>query len=189
MKISRLRKTAPGITFALNIGIALFSVNVSLNAKLTHHSVDGKGIHPDALVALATASLTDRITRGIDHSPARGNVHGQDGSLEGKKPYTAAIDLSTKNLTDTQIKQQLARLATLGFIAWYRMPGHDGWPKKRRPHIHAVWVACHLKPRLQRQVASWLAGRNGLALDCPYAYWQPRQDAREAIRRSLGAQF
>ena len=187
MRIDRLRKALPRSAFAMGACITFLFVGVSLHARQDIHAMGRKGIHPDALAALAGASLAERITRGIDRSPGRWNVHGQDGTFTGRKPYTAAVDLSIRALSDVQIKEELACLAAIGFIAWYRKPGHDGWPRRKRPHIHAVWVACRLKRNLMRQVASWLDGRNGLASDAPYAFWQPTQDVKEAIRQRLGA--
>jgi hypothetical protein len=137
------------------------------------------GLHPDALRALDSLAMRHRITQGINHSPARGNVHDTDGTINGN-PYTGAADLSVRCLSEAQVKMLLDQLARLGFAAWYRKDGLDDWVGPR--HIHAVWAGCRLKPRLQKQVESWLAGRNGLGSDRAYAFWQSAAEAKEKVR-------
>jgi hypothetical protein len=137
-----------------------------------------KGLHPDALAALRNIKAAHRITQGINHEVARGNVHDTDGTINGK-PYTGAVDISVRCLTAAQIQQFLGQLTDAGFAAWYRKPGADGWTGP--PHIHAIWAACSLKEVLRRQVTSWLAGNNGLGGNTPYAFWQPSVRTREKV--------
>jgi hypothetical protein len=138
-----------------------------------------KGLHPSALSALRDIAVAHRMTQGINHVMSRGNVHYTDGSLNGQ-PYTGAADISVRCLTAAQIKTLLARLAEVGFAAWYRKPGEDDWTGP--PHIHAVWAGCSLKPILQRQVRSWLDGRNGLGSDAVYKFWQPSTALKEKLK-------
>lgn len=137
-----------------------------------------KGLHPGALSALEGISLAHRITNSLNTSPKRGNVHNADGTVNGQ-PYTGAVDISVRCLTEEQIKSLTGRLADSGFAAWYRKPGQDGW--NGDPHIHAVWAGCSLKPVLRKQVESWLAGRNGLASDRVYQFWQPSDEMKAKV--------
>lgn len=138
-----------------------------------------QGLHPDAYAALRSLDLAHRITQGINHSPAKGNVHDTDVTIGGVA-YTAAVDISVRCLTEAQIKTLLADLAGLGFAGWYRRDGRDGWSGP--PHIHAVWAGCRLKPFLQYQIDSWLEGNNGLGANEPYRFWRPSQDLKEKVR-------
>jgi hypothetical protein len=137
-----------------------------------------KGLHPAALAALRGVAVAHRITQGINNPVAPGNVHYTDGTIKGQ-PYTGAADISVRCLTAQQIRTLLERLAAAGFAAWYRKPGEDDWTGP--PHIHAVWAGCSLKPVLQQQVRSWLDGKNGLASNRPYQFWQPSAGTREKV--------
>jgi hypothetical protein len=139
-----------------------------------------QGLHPDAFSSLQGLAVAHRITQGINHSPDRGNVHDTDGTFNGK-PYTGAVDISVRCLTQAQIKSLLAGLANLGFAAWYRKAGQDGWSGP--PHIHAVWAGCRLKSILQEQVDSWLDGRTGLSSNETYRFWQAPQEVKEKVRK------
>ncbi len=95
------------------------------------------------------------------------------------KPYTGAVDISVRCLSQAQIRTLLSRLAEAGFAGWYRKDGQDGWTGP--PHIHAIWAGCRLKPVLQQQVKEWLAGGNGLFSNRPYQFWQPSAEIREKL--------
>ena len=138
------------------------------------------GLHPEAFSRLQSLSLAHRITQGINHSPERGNVHDTDVTIGGK-PYTGAVDISVRCLTEAQIKSLLADLANLGFAAWYRNTGHDGWSGPR--HIHAVWTGCRLKSVLQYQVEEWLDGKTGLFSNERYQFWQASPEMKESVRK------
>ena len=138
-----------------------------------------KGLHPEALAALRGMAVAHRVTQGINHSTTRGNVHNSDGIIKGQ-PYTGAADISVRCLSAEQIKTLLERLADAGFAAWYRKPGEDDWTGPS--HIHAVWAGCSLKPVLQQQVRSWLDGKNGLASNRPYQFWQPSAGLRDKVQ-------
>jgi len=138
-----------------------------------------QGLHPEALSALRSQTIAHRVTQGINHRVERGNVHDTDGMINGT-PYTGAVDISVRCLTNAQIQSMLGRLAGLGFAGWYRKEGQDGWVGP--PHIHAVWAGCRLKPVLQRQVEAWLQGKNGLGSDTQYQFWQPSSQMREKVR-------
>jgi hypothetical protein len=137
------------------------------------------GLHPDAFAALSKQSLAHRITQGINHSVDRGNVHDTDGTIQGTA-YTGAADISVRCLSAAQIQELLGRLADLGFAAWYRKQGQDGWTGP--PHIHAVFAGCRLKPVLRQQVESWLLSRNGLGGDQLYMFWQPSSAMKDKLR-------
>ena len=138
-----------------------------------------EGLHPDAYSALRSQVIAHRITQGINHSSDQGNVHNTDGIINGSA-YTGAVDISVRCLTGGQIKTLLGHLANLGFAAWRRQEGKDGWTGP--PHIHAVWAGCRLKPVLRQQVESWLNGRNGLGSDQPYQFWQPSSEMKDTLR-------
>lgn len=137
------------------------------------------GLHPEALGALKGLALGHRITQGINDAVERGNVHGSDGFINGKA-YTAAADISVRCLSEAQIRTLLDRLADVGFAAWYRKDGQDGW--NGPPHIHAVFAGCRLKPVLHLQVEDWLRGGTGLSRNEAYKFWQPSRPAREKLR-------
>ena len=84
------------------------------------------------------------------------------------QPYSAATDISVSGLSQTQIRNLLEKLAKVGFAAWYRQSGHDGWSGVN--HIHAVYANCKMKSSLRSQVRSWLAGRNGLVSNTIYHF-------------------
>lgn len=140
---------------------------------------NNKGLHPEALLALRGVAVAHRVTQGMNNSATRGNVHQTDGTSKGQ-PYTGAVDISVRCLTVEQIKTLLGRLTDAGFAAWYRKPGEDGWTGPS--HIHAVWAGCALKPVLQQQVRSWLDGKNGLASNTHYQFWQPSAGAKEKVQ-------
>jgi hypothetical protein len=140
------------------------------------------GLHPDAHAALSGIEVAHRITQGINHSSDRGNVHGTDVTIRDQR-YTAAVDISVRCLTETQIRTLLASLASVGFAGWYRKDGQDDW--RGPPHIHAIWSGSPLKPVLRRQVESWLEGKNGLGPNRPYRFWQPDPQAKEEVRSRL----
>ena len=139
---------------------------------------NSSGLHPDAHAALKRLSMDHRVTQGINHSSDRGNVHNTDVTINGK-PYTGAVDISVRCLTEPQIRTLLAGLAGAGFAAWFRKPGEDDWTGP--PHIHAIWVACPLKRVLRQQVESWLRGTNGLGTDQPYAFWKPSAEMSRTV--------
>ena len=139
-----------------------------------------EGLHPEAYSKLKKLAIAHRITQGINHSSERGNVHDTDLTVDGK-PYTGAVDISVRCLTQRQIKVLLGDLADLGFASWYRTPGKDGWSGP--PHIHAVWAGCRLKPVLRSQVEDWLEGKNGLASNEPYQFWQALPEMKEKVRK------
>jgi hypothetical protein len=177
------------IYLVLNASLALASVRSMQQAVNPPWSPDAQcrlnpahpnGLHPSALSALQTLSLAHRITQGMNNSSDRGNVHQTDLVISGK-PYTGAVDISVRCLTEAQIRTLLGRLANIGFAAWYRKQGQDGWTGP--PHIHAVWAGCSLKPILREQVESWLNGGNGLfSRDAVYRFWQPSAELKEKVR-------
>jgi hypothetical protein len=126
------------------------------------------GLHPRASDALRAAGVRAwRIVQTIGNAPASAGYHLPDGSVNGHL-YTAAVDLSVRGLSDTQIRNLLERLAKVGFAGWYRENGHDGWVGAN--HIHAVYANCKMKTVLRAQVHSWLLGRNGLVSNTIYRF-------------------
>jgi hypothetical protein len=155
----------------------------SPNARCKLNPARPAGLHPEAHAALQKRSIAHRITQGINHAQERRNVHDTDGTINGKA-YTGAVDISVRCLSAAQIQTMLSNLAELGFAGWYRKDGEDGWSGPN--HIHAIWAGCRLKPILQRQVESWLAGQTGLGSNQPYRFWQPPAPLRNTVRQLYG---
>ncbi len=140
------------------------------------------GLHPDASDRLRCAGVpAERITQTIGNAAASAGTHAADGTASGLA-YSAATDISTRGLSTADIHALLDRLANQGFAAWYRWPGHDGWPSSEAPHIHAIYVGCRMKASLRSQVTSWLAGRNGLVSNTLYGFHSWTTAQRSLIR-------
>ena len=138
------------------------------------------GLHPRASDGLRTAGVAAwRITQTIGNAPASAGYHAQDGTVNGH-PYTAAVDLSVSGLSTTQIHNLLERLAKVGFAAWYRRNGQDGWVGAT--HIHAVYANCKMKSQLRAQVRSWLVGRNGLVSNTLYKFHKFSATAKSIVK-------
>src|SRR5437868_4607787 len=121
------------------------------------------GLHPRASDALRSIGITaSRIMQTIGNAAASAGTHAQDGVVDGH-PYSAATDISVKGLTESQVRTLVARLDSLGFAAFYRNPGHDGWPSSEIRHMHVVFAGARMKSSLRAQISDFLAGRNGLA--------------------------
>jgi hypothetical protein len=111
------------------------------------------------------------ISQTIGNAAASAGTHAQDGT-SGGFAYCAATDLRTAGLTNAQVKTLLNKLANEGFAAFFRNPGHDGWPSSEVRHIHAIYVGVPMKSALRAQVRDWLNGKNGLASHTTYSFWQ-----------------
>jgi len=143
------------------------------------------GLHPTASDRLRCAGITAaRITQTIGSYGPSAGTHLQDGTVGGQ-PYSAATDLSVIGLTDAQVKVLVAKLDTLGFAAFFRNPGHDGWSGAR--HIHAVFAGAKMKSSLQSQIADFLAGKNGLASHTTYSFYQPPADVKAYLKKIFDA--
>jgi uncharacterized protein YraI len=141
------------------------------------------GLHPRASDALRAAGVEGwRITQTIGNAPASAGYHAQDGSVNGH-PYCSATDLSVSGLSSAQIHNLLERLAKVGFAAWYRKDGVDGW--RGATHIHAVYANSKMKSQLRAQVRSFLVGRNGLVSNTIYTW----HDFSTAAVRAVKAKF
>lgn len=137
------------------------------------------GLHPRASDALRAAGVSaSRIMQTIGNAAASAGTHAQDGTFQGH-PYSAATDISVSGLSQTQIANLLEKLAKVGFAAWYRHTGHDGWSGVN--HIHAVYANCLMKSSLRSQVRSWLAGRNGLVSNTIYQFHHFSSAAKAAV--------
>jgi hypothetical protein len=133
------------------------------------------GLHPDASDALARLSFpASRITQTIGSASASAGTHGQDGTAGGRA-YSAATDLSVSTMTDAQVSVLLDELTSVGFVAYLRKPGHDGWPASEARHLHIIWVGAPMKRSLRDQVRDWRVGKNALASHTTYKFktWSP----------------
>lgn len=140
------------------------------------------GLHPEASDRLRCAGVTaDRITQTIGNAAASAGYHAADGNAEGE-PYCAAVDLRTRDLENADIRALLLRLGENGFAAWYRQPGHDGWPADEAPHIHAVFAGVPMKNALEGQIEDFLDGLNGLASHGHYGFWEAPERVLDRIR-------
>ena len=143
------------------------------------------GLHPRASDALRAAGVAGwRITQTIGNAPASAGYHAQDGSVNGQ-PYCAATDLSVSGLTSAQIHNLLERLAKVGFAAWYRKNGVDGWSGAN--HIHVVYANAKMKTQLRAQVRSFLVGRNGLVSNTIYTWHDFSDEAIRAVKAKFAA--
>ncbi|MBX3159578.1 MAG: hypothetical protein KF773_26640 [Deltaproteobacteria bacterium] len=143
------------------------------------------GLHPRASDALRAVGVTaSRITQTVGSAPASAGVHLADGTVDGKA-YTAAVDLSTSGMTEAQIHNLLEKLGKVGYAAWYRKKGFDGWNGAN--HIHGVYANCKMKEALRSQVRSWLVGRNGLVSNTTYK-WHAFSGAAKSTVKAKFAQ-
>jgi hypothetical protein len=141
------------------------------------------GLHPRASDGLRASGVAAwRITQTIGNAPASAGYHAQDGSVNGQ-PYTAATDISVSGMTSTQIHNLLEKLGKVGFAAWYRKNGVDGWTGAN--HIHAVYANCKMKSQLRAQVRSWLVGRNGLVSNRVYTWHAFSAAAKSEVQRKF----
>lgn len=137
------------------------------------------GIHPRASDAFRAAGVSSwRIMQTIGNAAASAGTHARDGYVNGQ-PYSAATDISVSGLSSSQIANLLEKLAKVGFAAWYRHTGYDGWYGVN--HIHAVYANCYMKSSLRSQVHSWLAGRNGLVSNAVYHFHTWSAAARAVV--------
>lgn len=138
------------------------------------------GLHPRASDALRAAGVSSwRIMQTIGNAPASAGTHARDGYVNGQ-PYSAATDISVSGLSQAQIANLLEKLAKVGFAAWYRHSGYDGWYGVN--HIHMVYANCLMKTSLRSQVRSWLAGRNGLVSNAIYHFHTWSAAARATVK-------
>ncbi|MCU1280799.1 MAG: hypothetical protein JWM53_4345 [bacterium] len=143
------------------------------------------GMHPRASDAMRSIGISaSRIMQTIGNAAASAGTHAQDGVVNGH-PYCAATDISVSGLTNTQIRNLLEKLGRVGFAAWYRWPGHDGWPSYDVRHIHAVYANARMKSSLRSQVRSWLVGRNGLVSNTLYGFYHWSSAAKAVVRHKF----
>ena len=143
------------------------------------------GLHPRASDALRSIGITaGRIMQTIGNAAASAGTHAQDGVVNGH-PYCAATDISVSGLSNAQIRNLLEKLGRVGFAAWYRWPGHDGWPSFDVRHIHAVYANAKMKSSLRSQVRSWLVGRNGLVSNTIYQFYKWSATAKATVRHKF----
>ena len=144
------------------------------------------GLHPRASDALRSIGIgASRIMQTIGNAAASAGTHAQDGTFNGH-PYSAATDISVRGLSNTQIRHLLEKLGRVGFAAWFRWPGHDGWPSSEIRHIHAVYANCKMKSSLRSQIRSWLVGRNGLVSNTHYQFYTWSATAKATVRHKFG---
>jgi hypothetical protein len=151
------------------------------------HRLLKSGLHPKASDALRKLNIPAyRIIQTVGNAPASNGVHLPDGSANGH-PYTAAVDISTKNLDNSEIKRTLERLGRVGFAAFFRNPGQDGWPSNEAQHIHAVYAGVPMKDVLDSQVRDYLNQRNGLRSHTPYQFYIWSDKAKSEVRSLFSA--
>jgi hypothetical protein len=82
-----------------------------------------------------------------------------------------------------RIQHLLEKLGKVGFAAWYRKSGRDGWSGVN--HIHAVYASCKMKAALRSQVRSWLVGRKGLVGNTIYRWHTFSARAKATVKAKL----
>jgi hypothetical protein len=149
--------------------------------SVPHSSYLKYGLHPDASDALKYLKFTSgRVMQTIGNASASAGTHAQDG-VAGGHAYSAATDLSASGMTDAQVKVLLKQLTAVGFVPFYRSPGHDGWPSSEVRHIHVIWAGAKMKLSLRNQVRDWHVGKNGLASHTKYGFYTWTQCWRDTI--------
>lgn len=147
------------------------------------------GLHPEASDRLRCAGVSaSRISQTIGSAPASAGYHASDGTVNGLD-YCAAVDLRTRDLTTTQVRELLDQLGRNGFAAWYRQPGSDGWPASQAPHIHAVFAGVRMKSQLRGQVRDFLENRNGLSSHSVYQFWDIPPEVMSLIAELFGRHY
>jgi hypothetical protein len=145
------------------------------------------GLHPIASDRLRCLGITaGRVTQTIGSAAASAGTHAQDGTYAGHA-YSAATDLSVSGLTDTQVKELITRLDAMGFAAFYRNPGHDGWPSTEVRHVHAVFAGAYMKSSLRAQIADFLIDKNGLASHTTYTFYKAPADVKAFVKKIFDA--
>jgi hypothetical protein len=145
------------------------------------------GIHPVASDRLRCAGVSAaRIMQTIGSAAASAGTHAQDGVYNGHA-YSAATDISVKGLSESQVRSLVARLDALGFAAFYRNPGSNGWPSSEIRHMHVVFAGARMKSSLRSQISDFLAGRNGLASHTAYTFYQPPASVKDYVRKIFNA--
>ena len=153
--------------------------------SVPHSSYLKWGLHPDASDALKFLKFSSaRVMQTIGSASASAGTHAQDGVVGGHA-YSAATDLSVSGMSDAQVKVLLKQLTSVGFIPFYRSPGHDGWPSGEARHIHAIWAGAKMKLSLRNQVRDWHVGKNGLASHTKYTFYTWTQCWRDSIWKSF----
>jgi hypothetical protein len=150
-------------------------------------SVLAWGIHPIASDRLRCAGVSSaRIMQTIGSAAASAGTHAQDGVYDGHA-YSAATDISVKGMNDSQVRSLVARLDALGFAAFYRNPGSNGWPSSEIRHMHVVFAGAKMKSILRSQIWDFLAGRNGLASHGAYTFYQPPASVKSYVEKIFRA--
>lgn len=145
------------------------------------------GLHPVASDRLRCVGISAaRITQTIGGAAASAGTHLQDGVSNGH-PYSTATDLSVRGVSDAAVRVLLARLDAMGFAAFFRNPGRDGWPSSEARHVHVVFAGSRMKSLLRAQIGDFLGGRNGLASHSAYSFYQPPADVKAYVRRIFDA--
>lgn len=113
-----------------------------------------------------------RVVQAIGDAKASAGFHHQDGILEGQ-PYTAAVDLSVRDLNNTQIATWLECLCAQGFVAFFR-----NWPGNL--HIHGNYCGVPQKRQLDVQNEDFFHGRDGLRghRRIDDEWWYPEHELR-----------
>ncbi len=141
------------------------------------------GLHPIASDRLRCAGISSaRIMQTIGSAAASAGTHAQDGVYDGHA-YSAATDISVRGLNESQVRALLARLDKLGFAAFYRNPGSNGWPSSEIRHMHVVFAGARMKSILRSQIWDFLGGRNGLASHSAYTFYQPPASVKSYVEK------
>src|SRR5262249_28447301 len=87
-------------------------------AACAHHSAIASGMDPEASDRIRCAGVTaSMITQTVGYAAASAGYHAPDGTVDGHD-YTAAVDVSVRGLSQTEIRALLDRLGQNGFAAW-----------------------------------------------------------------------
>jgi hypothetical protein len=130
-------------------------------------------MHPKARTALKAAGVSETaLTQTYGDAPASVGTHCPEPGAS----YSAASDMAQGADPCGRVR----RLRAQGFAAWFRTaPEFPG-----NLHIHAVYAGTPgMKASLQRQVASFLQGRNGLASNAIEKHCPITEAEKSAVQR------
>ena len=117
------------------------------------------------------------VTQAQGDAPASKGYHASDGVLDGDS-YTAAADISTKGLTNTQKATLIEEMTRTGWVAFFR-----NW--MGNVHIHGNYAGLPQKRQLDGQNEDFFAGKDGLVghRRIDDEWWFPERELRKIPER------
>lgn len=150
-----------------------------------------RGVKLDSRTAAMMAEVA-RLTPNMPTiTPTQGSYNTSVDASAGTHAGGGAIDISVRNLSNSEEIELIRLLRTVGFAAYIRPYIARLWPK----HIHAIAIGCpDLSRAAANQVDDYKAGRNGLAnngpdphadLDVPFTTWEQYLGKDDAVAETV----